>query len=542
MRIDLSAIDLGDTAGFASRMAATADVNSDGVAMECDDQRLTWSALFMRACRVANGLAESGCRPGDRVAILAANSTEYFECFMGIVSFGMCAVTIPTMVDPGGVAAILNDSDTKALFASAREADKAASAVEQADHLIEESCIAYDFAAPGWLDYASWLATARATPPTITVSPEAEFNIVYSSGTTGTPKGIVHSHGTRASMSQGFGALGFDQQAVTMLASPFYTNMSIPAFLATLWGGGSTLAVSKFDARRYLELAEQRRATHFFIVPSMAQRLLDEPTFDRRDLSATRLKYIGASLVPPDLKRALWERWPGALLEVYGMTEGAPVTCFHPKDHPDKISSVGQPVAGSEIRILDEEGHELPIGSTGEIAGRSGSMMLGYNNLPEETERVIWRDAEGRVFFRSGDIGRFDEDGFLYILDRKKDMIISGGLNIYAADLEPVIAQHPDVAEVAVIAIPSERWGETPLALVVTKANARATEEEILAWANARLGKHQRLAAVELRAELPRNALRKVMKRELRAPYWKATDPARREPNAASDGILEGGG
>ncbi len=520
MRLDLSPVDLTKTADFASRIAENAAANGQGVAMECDNRCFTWSAFYSHTCRVANGLAECGCRPGDRVAILASNSIEYFSCFMGIVSGGMSAVTIPTMVDAEAIGTMLNDSEAKVLFASGPEVERAASAIEHADHLFENGRIAYDFAAAGWEDYGAWLETAPETPPAASVSPDAEFNIVYSSGTTGRPKGIVHSHATRASMAQGFENLGFDQQAVTMLFSPLYTNLSIPACLGTLWGGGMSLVMSKFDAPRYLELAESRKATHFFLVPSVAERLLNDPAFDRTNLSATRLKYIGGSLLRLELKRALWERWPGPLLEIYGMTEGAPVTCFHPDQHLDKIGSVGRPAAGCEICIVDDEDNELPIGETGEIAGRSGSMMLGYNNLPEETERLIWRDPEGREFFRSGDIGRFDDDGFLYIQDRKKDMIISGGLNIYAADLEPVIARHLDVAEVAVIAIPSDRWGETPLALVVLKSGAQATEEEILDWSSSRLGKYQRLARVEFREELPRNPMGKILKRELREPYW----------------------
>jgi acyl-CoA synthetase (AMP-forming)/AMP-acid ligase II len=275
-----------------------------------------------------------------------------------------------------------------------------------------------------------------------------------------------------------------------------------------------------FDAGEYLALAQTRGATHFFMVPTMVQRLLEASGFDTTDLRRTRLKYVAGSHLRSDLKHALLSRWPGSLLEVYGMTEGAPATCLLADQHPDKLDSVGQPVAGCEIRIIDDDGHELSAGDVGEIVGRSGSMMLGYNNLAEETEALIWRDRDGNAFFRSGDIGRFDAEGFLYVLDRKKDMIISGGLNIYAADIEPVVAEHPAVAEVAVIAVPSDRWGETPLALVVPREGAEAAADEIRDFSNAQLGKHQRIAAVEFRETLPRNALGKVLKRELRAPYW----------------------
>jgi acyl-CoA synthetase (AMP-forming)/AMP-acid ligase II len=214
-------------------------------------------------------------------------------------------------------------------------------------------------------------------------------------------------------------------------------------------------------------------------------------------------------------------RWPGDLREVYGLTEGGVSTSLDCRAFPDKWDSVGQPTEGAEVRIIDEDGHELPRGDIGEIVGRAGAMMRGYYHREAQTEEMIWTSADGLAFFRSGDMGRLDVDGFLYILDRRKDMIISGGFNIYAVDLEKVLLEHPDVADAAVIGIPSEHWGETPLALVVRKPGVSMTEAEILDWANQRLGKTQRLAGIEWRAELPRSTIGKVLKRELRAPYWK---------------------
>jgi long-chain acyl-CoA synthetase len=190
-----------------------------------------------------------------------------------------------------------------------------------------------------------------------------------------------------------------------------------------------------------------------------------------------------------------------------------------PEEMERKIESVGRPIPGTEIRIIDEDGKELAPGEVGEIVGHSPGVMRGYYKKPKETEALLWRDAEGRVFLRTGDVGRLDEDGFLYILDRKKDMILSGGINVYACDLEAVFERHPDVAEAAAIAIPHEKWGETPLVLVVRRPGATTSEEDLVAWGNSRLGKHQRASRVELRDALPRNALGKVLKRELRDAY-----------------------
>jgi acyl-CoA synthetase (AMP-forming)/AMP-acid ligase II len=191
--------------------------------------------------------------------------------------------------------------------------------------------------------------------------------------------------------------------------------------------------------------------------------------------------------------------------------------------HPaSKFDTVGTPVLGFEIRILDEAGRSLPRGEIGEIASYGAGMMQGYHGKPEETEKLIWRDERGRTFIRSGDVGRLDEDGFLSILDRKKDMIISGGFNVFPSDLEQVVGEHPAVRDVTVIGVPHDRWGETALALVIAHSGSDADPAAILAWANQRLGKHQRLAGVELLDDFPRNALGKVLKRELREPYWKA--------------------
>lgn len=206
-------------------------------------------------------------------------------------------------------------------------------------------------------------------------------------------------------------------------------------------------------------------------------------------------------------------------MEFYGTTEGVAIA-LQPEDAIRKVGSVGKPFLGNDIRIVDDQGRELPQGEIGEIVGFSSVVMRGYHNQPEKTAEAIWRDERGRAYLRTGDVGRLDEDGYLYILDRKKDMIISGGINIFASDIEGVLAKHPAVQDVAVIGIPHEKWGETPLALVVRRAEATATGEEIMEWANAQLAKYRRIAGVEFRDSLPRNPLGKLLKRELREPYW----------------------
>ena len=213
------------------------------------------------------------------------------------------------------------------------------------------------------------------------------------------------------------------------------------------------------------------------------------------------------------------KRWPGGLVEYFGMTEGGGTFILAAHEHPDKLHTVGRPAPGHDIRLIDEDGKEVPAGQIGEVVGHSPAMMNGYHNQPGKTADAEWRDETGKRFIRTGDVGRYDEDGFLTLMDRKKDMIISGGFNIYPSDMEAVITQHEQVAEAAVVGVPSDRWGETPIALVVVKPGATVTAPELKTWVNERVGKTQRMAALEFLPSLPRSAIGKVLKRELRDQF-----------------------
>jgi acyl-CoA synthetase (AMP-forming)/AMP-acid ligase II len=259
------------------------------------------------------------------------------------------------------------------------------------------------------------------------------------------------------------------------------------------------------------------------LVPVQYQRIMDLPDFDRFDLQSFRMKFCTSAPFAAVLKADILKRWPGGLTEYYGMTEGGGSCILHAHEFPDKLHTVGQPAPGHEIRLIDEQGREVPRGEVGEIVGRSpASMMNGYFNQPGKTAEAEWRDSEGNRYIRTGDVGRFDEQGFLTLMDRRKDMIISGGFNIYPSDLESVLIEHEAIKEVAVVGVASRQWGETPVAFVVLKPGRTAAAEEIRTWANERLGKTQRLASVEIRETLPRSAIGKVLKRELRDQYAQA--------------------
>jgi acyl-CoA synthetase (AMP-forming)/AMP-acid ligase II len=355
----------------------------------------------------------------------------------------------------------------------------------------------------------------------VVIDPAWPFNIIYSSGTTGTPKGIVQPHSMRWGQVRRAEAGGYGPDTVTLIATPLYSNTTLVVVIPTLARGGAVVLCPKFDCARYLELAQTHRATHTMLVPVQYQRLMAWPGFDQHDLSSFRFKACTSAPFRAELKAEVLRRWPGGLTEYYGMTEGGGSTILYCHLHPDKLHTVGQPAEGHDLRLIDEQGRELPKGpdAVGEVVGRSSSMMLGYHNQPAKSREAEWFDAAGRRYIRTGDVGRFDEDGFLILMDRRKDMIISGGFNIYPSDLEAELRRHPAVADVAVVGVPSESWGETPVAFVVRRDGSRDTADAIRGWLNERVGKTQRLADLRWVDELPRSAIGKVLKRELRERY-----------------------
>jgi acyl-CoA synthetase (AMP-forming)/AMP-acid ligase II len=417
---------------------------------------------------------------------------------------------------------MMDDSGAKFLFLSESMRSLAEPFVDKLN-LVAHGLIAIDFDAPGFDAYESALDTSPANDPNVAVDWDDPFNIIYSSGTTGVPKGILHDHWMRAVQIARYIENGYDKTARSLLSTPLYSNTTIVVLLPTLAGGGTVVLMPKFDARGYLELVERESCTHTMLVPVQYKRIMDVPDFDQFDLSSMREKFSTSAPLRSDVKRDVLARFPGGLTEYYGLTEGGGYTVLKAHEHPDKLDTVGQPAPTVELKFIDDEGCEVPKGKPGEICGRSAAMMRGYFNAPDKTADYLWTDKDGRVFFRSGDMGVMDDEGFLHLTDRKKDMIISGGLNIFANDLELALLADPDVDDAAVIGIPSEQWGETPLGLIVLRKHAKRCAEDILESANDRLGKSQRLSGVELREHLPRSSIGKILKRELREPYWKET-------------------
>jgi len=475
-------------------------------------QQLDYAALDATMDRVASALQRDGLAAGDAIAICAPASLHYAAVFLGALRAGIVVAPLAPGSTPEGLVQMVRDSGAKLLFL-----DEAASRVLH--DRVNVARISLDGSGAAGQSLDAWLAAPGARPVPVSIGPAAPFNIIYSSGTTGEPKGIVQPHGMRWAHVQRGKRYGYDANAVALLSTPLYSNTTLVIFFPALACGGTVVLMPKFDAAAWLQLAQQHRVTHTMLVPVQYQRLMARPDFASFDLSSFRTKFATSAPFSAALKADVLARWPGGLIEFYGMTEGGGTCILEAHLHPAKLHTVGQPSTGHDIRLIDDAGREVQRGEAGEVVGHSPGMMTGYFGKPEKTREAEWFAPDGKRFIRTGDIGRFDEDGFLMLFDRKKDMIISGGFNVYPSDLETVLREHPAVADAAVVGVPSEKWGETPVAFVVPAPGAAEAEEALMQWANGRVGKTQRLSALQFIGELPRNAIGKVLKRELRERY-----------------------
>ena len=467
----------------------------------------TLDALMDRA---ACALQRDGFLPGDVIAICADMSIEYAAIFLGALRAGVAVAPLAPGSGAASLQRMLEDAQAKLLFTDAHGADARGTAGADAS-----ACIALDGSDVGRA-LEHWLAAEGAKPVAVDVQPDWAFNIIYSSGTTGEPKGIVQSHGMRWSHVQRGAAYGYGADTVTLLSTPLYSNTTLVIFFPTLSFGGSVVLMPKFDALGYLKLAQSHRVTHTMLVPVQYQRLLAHPEFDRFDLSSYRVKFSTSAPFAATLKADALKRWSGALVEFYGMTEGGGTCILDAAAFPDKLHTVGRPAEGHDMRLIDEQDREVGPGEIGEVVGHSAGMMTGYHGQPDKTRETEWFDPQGKRFIRTGDVGRFDADGFLTLIDRKKDMLISGGFNVYPSDLEAVLRRHPRVFEAAVVGVPSVQWGETPAAFVVLQPGPALGAEELRDWVNAQVGRTQRLGQLQFLDALPRSAIGKVLKRELR--------------------------
>jgi acyl-CoA synthetase (AMP-forming)/AMP-acid ligase II len=498
-----------------ARLKQHAAEHPQGIALVHDGVQHTWQQYSAKANRIANRLLESGLGRGSRIALLGKNSAAYVEMMAGILSAGAAYVPLPTMITATTLLAIIEDCQPNLLFVDQQYLGLLEELLALSPDALAGKIICLDFQHASWPNLQHWCGSAGEHRLAMEISESDTFCIMYSSGTTGVPKGIILSHGSRTLQARTMAALEFDSSATNIISTPLYSLGALSTWMPSIYGGACNILMDKFREQDYLSLIQQHRVTHLLLVPVQYQRLLAAPNFEDFDLSSVKYKFGGSAPMTVPVKQDLSARFPGEMFEFYSLTEGGVTTALLVNHFPDKLASVGQATNGCVLKIIDAAGRELPPGATGEVVGCSELHMDGYVNNAVANDALYWVDASGATYIRSGDLGYLDEEGFLFLRDRKKDMIISGGMNIYASDIEAVVNRHGAVREVAVVGVASECWGETPVA-VVALTDRPVNTPELLDWANRNLSTSQRLAGIERVESLPRNHLGKILKQAIK--------------------------
>ena len=473
-------------------------------AVVCQDRRRTYAELGARCRRLAGAMRKLGLAPQDRVGVVALNSDRYLELYLGLPAAGYVLVPVNSRLAPAEMRAILDDAGVSVVFADAEYPGTAG-----AGRVLTM---------PG--DYEDLIAAADEVPLGEGVTENDLAALFYTSGTTGAAKGAMHTHRSLVSSGLHFMATWpFDRQTRWLVASPMFHTGGILATLATVWAGGTHVIMPRFDPGLAVDLIEREAVTHTLLVPTMLAAAAGAQLARPRDVSSLRYLSHGASPISAETLRRTRQAFPAAeLLHVYGTTETTPITTLLP--HEERIldtplvRSCGQPATGVEMRVVNDAMEDLPPGAVGQMAVRSPSVMAGYWRKPEATAEVMRGD-----WYLTGDLGYQDEKSYVYLVDRAKDMIVSGGENIYSTEVEDALGSHPAVREVAVFGVPDLRWGEAVYAVVT--AGQQVTADVLVAHCRQRIAGFKVPRRIELRAEpLPKSAAGKILKRDLREPHW----------------------
>ena len=509
-----------DILTFDGFLTHWAEDRPDWLAMQEDDRRYTYAQLEERTASVVSCLLNAGLQKGDRIAWIGKNSDLYFTLFYGAARAGIVMVPIGWRLAPAEMAYIVNDTAAKILF-TGPGFEALGTALQ--GHLTHVEQIIDAASANVMIDN-----TVRV--PFDPAGPEDAVLQLYTSGTTGNPKGAVLSNRNLFALRQqsedaNHAYTQWDDDEVVLIAMPCAHIGGTGVGIMALASGLPALVLAEFTPDGVFDAFEHGGATRLFIVPAALQMLVNHPRCSSVDYS--RLKYIlyGAAPMPLELLRQCIKMFGAQFIQVYGMTETTgTIVMLPPEDHDPagnvRMRSAGKPLPGVELRIVDGSGQDLPTGEVGELWTRSSNNMLHYWNLPDATKGTV--EAGGWV--KTGDAGYLDEDGYLYIHDRVKDMIITGGENVYPAEVESAIYGHPDLLEVAVIGVPDDKWGEAVKAVCVPKAGATVDPESVIQWARERIAGFKVPKTVDIIPALPRNASGKILRKDLRAPFWEGRE------------------
>jgi long-chain acyl-CoA synthetase len=492
---------------LASNLTASAQRFGERCALKLDDATISYAQLDEASARVARLLAERGVGPGDRVGIMLPNVPYFALCYYGVVRLGAVAVPMNPLLKDREVAFYLGDSGAKVLFAWHGFAEAAQGGAQEAG----ADCIVVE---PG--AFEGLVAGADPLSEVADRDPSDTAVILYTSGTTGKPKGaeLTHSNLTR-NVDIVVAMLSMDEDTVTLGALPlFHTFGQTAGMNATITAGGRLVLIARFDPCQALGLIESELVTVFEGVPTMYAAMLNDPDRDRHDTSTLQLCVSGGAAMPVEIMRGFEEAFGCKVLEGYGLSETSPVASFNHADKERKPGSIGTPVAGVEMKVIDDAGNEVPQGEVGEIVIRGHNIMKGYWNRPDATAESI--DADG--WFKTGDMAKVDEDGYFFIVDRKKDMIIRGGYNVYPREIEEVLYEHPAVREGAVVGVAHAELGEEVAACVALKPGAQATAEELRDYVKERVAAYKYPRHVWIVEELPKGPTGKILKREIEVP------------------------
>ena len=501
-----------------------ATLYGDATAMWFEGRETSFAEFDQRTNQVANGLIAAGVKPGDRVAYLGKNMDVYYEMFLGANKARVALAAMNNRLAAPELEFVLGDSESVWLFVTQDYFDVIETIKANCPSL--KNIIAIDGPHAEWTDFTAWRDAQSTTDPKLPHDGEDDVLQLYTSGTTGLPKGVRLTNNNFLSFFEQAAELIWAHYEVgdpVLDAMPLFHIAGVNIGLLSLIQGAKAVILREIHPIHILDLIEQQKIRHGFLVPAVILMLTQTPGVRERDFSSYKIMSYGASPIAESLLLEAADIFGCQFTQVYGLTEttgGA--TYMLPEAHDPargKLRSCGVPYPGTEIKCVDEDGNEVPQGEVGEILIKSGFVMKGYWKRDEATAEAI-KDG----WFRTGDAGYFDDEGFLYIHDRVKDMIVSGGENVYPAEVENGLFGHPDIADVAVIGVPDEKWGECVKAIIVAKPGTTPNEADIIAYAKTKIAGYKCPKSVDVVEALPRNASGKVLRRQLREPYWEGIE------------------